>query len=48
MMFPNKGALLVKNFQDLVPRLLKMAEDDEEKYPPRECLKFNDSMFPIN
>lgn len=44
-MFPNKGTLLIKNFQDLVPKILKLAEENREKYPARNYMKFSDSKF---
>lgn len=44
-MYPNKGTLLIKNFQDLVPPLLNLAAENEAKYDPDYCLQFNDCKF---
>ncbi|KAK3932659.1 Superoxide dismutase [Mn/Fe] [Frankliniella fusca] len=42
LLYPEKGEGFLKNFHLYVPKLLKIAELDEKKYPPGKCKVFAD------
>lgn len=39
-MYPGKSEGFLMDFQLFVPRLIKLAEADEKKYPPEKCKVF--------
>lgn len=40
--FKDKSSLLIRNFSDLVPKLIAIAKENPLKYPAETCLQFGD------